>query len=146
MATVPTTIRERERKISFWAFFRRAMRLRCPECGMSRIFKPWRQTRTLEDWVRPLHDCPNCEYEYQREEGYFMMAICAVNYGVITAGAIVVAFLLYTFVSPPLWVYIVFIFVPMPLLSFLFTRHAKALWMAIDHYLEPQAKRQDRRA
>jgi uncharacterized protein (DUF983 family) len=113
------------------------MRLRCPECGRARIFKPWRQSRTLEDWFAPLHGCPHCDYAYQREPGYFLAAICAVNYGVVCGSAIFASLCLDIFFSPPVWVYIAFIFVPMPIGSFLFARHAKAIFLAIDHFIEP---------
>jgi uncharacterized protein (DUF983 family) len=123
----------------FWTFFRRALRLRCPECGLSRIFKPLRQTRSLDDWFRPLHGCRYCDYEYQREPGYFLISICVVNYGVITGGAILAALLIDALFSPPWWIFI-FVFAPMPLLSLLFVRHAKSLFLAIDHFIEPQKK------
>ena len=40
----------------------------------------------------------------------------------------------------PLWQYLVFIFAPMPFLSFLVARHAKALYLAMDHYFDPQGR------
>lgn len=40
--------------------------------------------------------------------------------------------------SPPLWVLLA-VFVPMPALSVLFVRHSKALFLAMDHYYDPQA-------
>jgi uncharacterized protein (DUF983 family) len=122
-------------------FAARALRLRCPECGAARIFKPWRQTRTLDDWLNPLDGCPHCEYPYRREEGYFMMSICAVNYGVVTGGAIGLGLLLDAWFAPPFWVILLAVCAPMPLASFLFARHAKALFIAADHYFDPHSAR-----
>ena len=113
------------------------MRLRCPECGVTRMFKPIRQTRSLDDWFWPLDGCPRCGYAYKREPGYFMLAICALNYGVITGSAIIVSFALDIIWSASMWAQVAFVFVPMPFLSFLFARHAKVLFVAIDHYFEP---------
>ena len=36
----------------------RALRLRCPECGVSPVFVPARKTRSVRDWVTPLDGCP----------------------------------------------------------------------------------------
>lgn len=69
------------------------------------------------------------------------MAICVVNYGVIAGLGLAVAFLLEWIHPLTMWQYMLFVFSPLPLLSFLFARHAKAIWMAIDHFIEPQAKR-----
>ena len=124
-------------KLNPWLFIWRALRLRCPECGISRMFKPWKQTRGLYDWFNPLDGCPRCGYAYRREPGYFMMAICALNYGLVCAPAIAIAYLVESIWAPPMWMHVTFIFAPMPLLSFLVARHAKSLWVAFDHYCDP---------
>jgi uncharacterized protein (DUF983 family) len=123
-----------------WTFIRRALRLRCPECGVTRIFKPWRQTRSLDDWFQTLHGCPRCGYAYEREQGYFLLAIWGVNYGLIAGIAVIVTYTLDSLYSPPLWKQIVFVIAPLPIFSLLFARHSKALYLAMDHYYDPQAK------
>src|SRR4051812_16125952 len=123
-----------------WLFIRRALRLRCPECGISPIFRPWRQTRSTFDWFTPLDGCPRCGYGYQREQGYFLLAIWAVNYGVVAGLGLIISFVLEAIWAPPLWVHILCVFVPLPILSFLFARHAKALFLALDHYCDPHVK------
>jgi uncharacterized protein (DUF983 family) len=127
-------------KLNPWTFIGRALRLRCPECGHSRIFKPWRQTRTLDDWFRTLYGCEICNYAYEREQGYFLLSIWALNYGLIAGMAIVIMFTLEALFAPPTWVQVVFVIAPMPIFSFLFARHSKALFLALDHYCDPQAK------
>jgi hypothetical protein len=99
------------------------------------MFKPWRQTRSIDDWFRPLVGCPNCRLTYQREPGYFLISICVLNYGVVTGGALLAALLIDALLSPPLWTY-AFIFAPMPLASLLLARHAKSLFLAIDRFVE----------
>ena len=116
-------------KLDPWLFIRRALRLRCPECGISPLFKPLRQTRSLFDWFTPLDGCPICGYAYQREQGYFLISIWALNYGLIAGVALIVALTIDVIFSPPLWVHIVFIFSWMPIGSFAFARHAKALFL-----------------
>jgi uncharacterized protein (DUF983 family) len=133
-------VNEPTNKLNPWIFIWRALRLRCPECGISPIFKPLRTTRSLYDWFNPLDGCPRCGYAYRREPGYFMMAICALNYGLVCAPAIAAAYIVESIWSPPMWVHVVFIFSWMPLLSFLIARHAKSLWIAFDHYCDPHVK------
>src|SRR5436190_19153718 len=106
-----------------WLYIGRALRLRCPECGISPVFTPWRKTRSLFDWFTPLDGCPRCGYAYQREQGYFLLAIWALNYGLIAGLALIISFTLDVLFSPSLWVQIWFVFAPMPIFSFLFARH-----------------------
>ena len=69
-----------------WKRFRRmmsnALNLKCPTCGDRPLFIPWSQVRSLRDWFMPLDGCPRCGYPFEREPGYFLLAIFAINYGV----------------------------------------------------------------
>jgi uncharacterized protein (DUF983 family) len=122
---------------TIWTHLRRALRLRCPECGISPIFKPWRETRALFDWFTPLDGCPRCGYAYQREEGYFLLATWGVNYGVVAGLALLIS-MMFEWLHPlTMWQYVLYVFTPMPLLSFALVRHAKAIWLAIDHFVDP---------
>ena len=62
----------------------RGLRLRCPECGVSRVFVPALKTRGLRDWITPLDGCPRCGYPYEREGGYFLLAVWGVHYFTVT--------------------------------------------------------------
>jgi len=132
--------RKSKPKLNPWLFFRRGLRLRCPECGHVRIFKPWRATRTLDDWFRPLDGCPNCNYKYEPEEGYFLVATWVMNYAVVVGFGFLLAFLIEIFLSPPLLVEIAAVIIPMPILSLLLVRHSKSLFIALDHYCDPKKK------
>jgi len=122
---------------TIWTSLRRALRLRCPECGISPIFTPWRDTRSLFDWFTPLDGCPRCGYAYQREEGYFLLATWGVNYGVVAGLALLIS-MMFEWLHPlTMWQYVLYVFTPMPLLSFALVRHAKAIWLAIDHFVDP---------
>jgi uncharacterized protein (DUF983 family) len=98
--------------------------------------RAWR-VRSIWDWFTPLDGCPRCGYAYERESGYFLLATWAFNYGVIAGLGIVAALVIDHYFQPPLWKLILSVAVPMPLLSFLFARHAKALYVAMDHYVDP---------
>jgi uncharacterized protein (DUF983 family) len=132
-----------DHKLDPWLFIRRALKLRCPECGISPIFRPWRQTRSLFDWLTPLDGCPRCGYAYQREQGYFLLSIWALNYGLIAGLALLISLTLDVLFDLSLWTQIVCVFAPMPLFSFLFARHSKALFLALDHYCDPHVKPQE---
>jgi uncharacterized protein (DUF983 family) len=115
----------------------RALRLKCPECGISPMFVPARNVRSLFDWFTPLDGCPRCGYAYERESGYFLLAVWGVNYGVVAGLGLIVALVLDHLYGWPLVPLMLVVCIPMPILSFLFARHAKALYLAMDHYFDP---------
>jgi uncharacterized protein (DUF983 family) len=123
-----------------WTCVRRALHLRCPECGISPIFRPLSETRSMFDWFTPLDGCPRCGYAYQREEGYFLLATWGVNYGVVAGLALIIS-MTFEWLHPlTMWQYVMYVFTPMPLLSFALVRHAKAMWLAIDHFFDPHTR------
>jgi uncharacterized protein (DUF983 family) len=123
-----------------WTFIGRAMRLRCPECGRQPIFVPVRRVRSAFDWFCPLDGCPQCGYAYEREDGYFLIAIWAVNYGLIGALGMAAGLLMQSYTSLGVGTIVAILVVTMPLASVLFARHAKALYLAMDHYFDPHVK------
>jgi hypothetical protein len=68
------------------------------------------------------------------------MATWGVNYGVVGAMGLGLALLMDSTVGITMGQAIFFIFLPMPLASLLFARHAKALYLAMDHYFDPHRK------
>ena len=107
------------------------------------MFRPVRDTRTIWDWFTPLDGCPRCGYQYERETGYFLMATWAVNYGVVAGIGLVAALIVDYFYHPALWKLICVMAIPCPIFAFLFARHAKALYLALDHYIDPHRKAND---
>ena len=120
-----------------WVYLDRGMRLRCPECGVSPVFMPARQTRSVRDWVTPLDGCPRCGYAYERESGYFLIAIWGIHYFTVTGLGLVAGLVLDALVPMPLWLLVVAAAVPTLLFGFFFSRYAKSLYIAIDHYFDP---------
>jgi uncharacterized protein (DUF983 family) len=123
-----------------WRFIRRALMLRCPECGVSPIFVPLRNVRSLFDWFTPLDGCPRCGYAYEREQGYFLLAIWGLNYGLIALVGVLAGLWIQEHHHPGVWSPWWLLLSPMPVASFLFARHAKALFLAMDHYFDPHLK------
>jgi len=124
---------------SFWAFFTRACRLRCPECGVSPMFMPVSKTRSIWNWFTPLDGCPRCGYAYERETGYFLLSTWAFNYGAIAGLGVIGGLIVDAIWHPSMTVLLCSVAIPMPILSFLFARHAKSLYLAMDHYYDPHA-------
>ena len=106
--------------------YRRALNLRCPNCGEDDLYRPF---------FRMNNKCSACGLKYEREPGYFLGATY-VNYG-WTAGTMTAAYLLLhialgypnTYVLPPLIAYVV-------LFPVFFHRYARALWLAFDRFVD----------
>lgn len=121
-------------------YFFRAMRLKCPECGIKPIFVPLLKLRSLRDWFTPLDGCPRCGYAYERETGYFLLSIWAINYGFGSiVGILIYAILEFRFhLSLP--VLLISVISPVIIFNFLFARHSKAFFLALDHFFDPHHK------
>jgi uncharacterized protein (DUF983 family) len=117
----------------------RGLRLRCPECGVSPVFVPAAKTRSVRDWVTPLDGCPRCGYAYEREAGYFLIATWGIHYFTVTGLGLAAGLVIDTLVPMPLWALVVVTAVPTVAFGFVFSRYAKSLYLAIDHYFDPHA-------
>ena len=120
-----------------FAYFFRACRLKCVECGTKPIFTPLLKIRSVSDYFAPLDGCPRCGYAYERETGYFLLAIWAINYGI--GSLIGISFYWYLELNYRLDLRVLILSVVLPIIAFniLFARHAKAFFLALDHYFDP---------
>ncbi|MBM3217553.1 MAG: DUF983 domain-containing protein [Candidatus Rokubacteria bacterium] len=105
---------------------RRALTLRCPRCGGSRLFT---------GWVAMARACALCGLRYERAQGYWVGAIY-VNYGVTTVIA-----LLGFFLTWPRWsmraelvVWGTFVVV----FPVWFFRYSRSLWLAVETLVNPE--------
>ncbi|MFI0347243.1 MAG: DUF983 domain-containing protein [Chthoniobacterales bacterium] len=121
-------------------YLRRALLLRCPTCGKSPVFIPLKKTRSLHDWFAPLDGCPRCGYAYEREPGYFLMSIWAINYGVGSLLGIGLYLFLDAHYELPIWNLIALVMSPIVCFNIFFARHAKSLFLAFDHFCDPHEK------
>ncbi len=123
-----------------FAYLGRAALLRCPVCGTRPIFLPLRRVRSFDDWFSPLDGCPRCGYPYEREPGYFLLAIFGFNFGfAVFVGIAVFVYMaeFYSIADIPTWQLIASTVLPIPLINLLVARHAKALFIALDHFVDP---------
>src|SRR3954464_4664653 len=86
-----------------WVYIRRGLELRCPECGISPVFVPLRKVRSLFDWFTPLDGCPRCGYAYEREQGYFLLSVWGLNYGVVAGLGLIGGLFILNRYHPGLW-------------------------------------------
>lgn len=121
-------------------YFWRAMRLRCPVCGTKPIFPPLARTRRLSDWLTPLDGCPRCGYAYDREPGYFLLSVWAINYGVAALLGLALYLAFEWFYDWPVWTLIASVVVPVVVFNILFARHSKAIFIAWDHLFDPHER------
>ncbi len=122
----------------FWLYLRRAARLRCPVCGISPIFLSLNQVESIPDWFATLPGCPRCDYLYDREPGYFLLALWVINFSLVAVVGIGLLFLLdMLFPNLSLAQLIFFTMVPLWILGIISARHTKAFFMALDHWVNP---------
>lgn len=98
----------------------RALRLRCPACGVDPIFRGFLA-------VRPA--CSACGQSFHPEPGYYVGAMY-VNYLTTAAVVITVALLTMDRLDRPVWIVLTAALALVFPLAF--HRHARALWLAGD--------------
>ena len=114
-----------------------ALHWKCPTCGERPLFVPWYKVRSLQDWFEPLDGCPKCGYPYEREPGYYLLSIFAINYGVAALLGMIVYLVLDFWVRLPIGVTLVLTIIPIPLFNLWFARHSKSLFLAFDLFCDP---------
>jgi len=127
----------------FTQYLMRALQLKCPVCGEKPIFIPWRQVRHLRDWVMPLDGCPNCGYPYHRDSGYYLLTTWIVNFAFALALGLTLYFLNDWHLQVPLVALLIGVAVPVLIFNFLFLRHSKAIFLAVDLYFDPHDRGDD---
>ena len=106
----------------------RGLRLRCPVCGVGRLFR---------DWFRMHPQCSHCGLRFDRGPGYYLGSIY-INYGLtaflITAGYLAL-FLSDTLAPTTRLILLGGVCVLFPIWFF---RYARSLWLAWDLYFDPE--------
>ncbi len=116
----------RPRKARLWPAIGAALKLRCPRCGVGRMFDGWFRMRT---------ECDFCRLRFERAQGFFVGAIY-VNYAATVAIAMGGFLLLDRWgltLARQFVIWGVFV-VGFPLVFF---RHSRSLWLAVAHVLDP---------
>ena len=100
----------------------RAIRLRCPRCGATKLFS---------GWFRMAEACAVCGLRFERAQGYFVGAIY-VNYAVTTIIAVGGFFVLWGLLGLSTRAQLL-VLVPIVLVFPLwFFRYSRSLWLALE--------------
>ena len=102
--------------------------MKCPNCRQGNVFRKA---------MRMHEDCPQCGIHFEREDGYFMMAVF-VGYvmGVVLTVPVLVG--LYLTIRPSIWGYLIGASVALVLASPLIFHYARVVWLYIDQRLDPR--------
>jgi uncharacterized protein (DUF983 family) len=105
----------------------RAVRLRCPGCGVGPLFSgPFTMAP----------ECSRCGYSYQREPGFYFGSIY-INYGVTAVGTILLYALMVLGLGTTHEIALAVSLVVAVMLPVLFFRWARAFLLALDHSVNP---------
>jgi uncharacterized protein (DUF983 family) len=117
----------------------RGLLWRCPNCGKGKVFR---------GVFKMYEQCAVCHFVYDRgEEGYFSgaMALNLVISELIVAAAVVpVAIMAGINPSIPVWPILLIGIPATVILPFIFYRHSRTLWMAMDHLWHPVSQSSER--
>ena len=85
----------------------------------------------------PLDGCPECGYPFDREPGYFLLSIFAINYGVGALIGLALYLICDYWIRLPIWLTLVLTVTPIPIFNIWFARHSKAIFIAFDLFCDP---------
>jgi hypothetical protein len=117
-----------------WLYFYRSLQLTCPVCGLSPLFCPASQVRSVTDWFQTLPGCPRCNYLYDPEPGYFLLAFWMFDYSFAGFFGIALFLTLYHVFHLSMIPVLIITLISVTLLALIIVRHCKALFLAMDHY------------
>ncbi len=100
----------------------RALRLRCPKCGVGKMYR---------SFAKMNNRCSNCDLRIARPGGYYLGSVY-VNYGITAATMTVIFLTLRVGFQIPMKTIIWPLFAFCLIFPVLFFHHARALWLAID--------------
>jgi uncharacterized protein (DUF983 family) len=105
----------------------RSLRLRCPRCGVGRLF---------DGWFSMYEQCPTCSLVFEREQGYFVGAIY-VNYAATVSLSLAGYFALDIYTDLSLTVQLSLWGAFCVVFPLYFYRYSKSLWLMIAAVLDP---------
>ena len=115
-------------------YFYRGAQLKCPVCGVSPLFRPVSEVKSIADWFETLEGCPRCNYVYDQEPGYFLLALWAFDYGIAAVFGIALLLVFLTYFQFSTAQLLLFTLIPTFIFAILIVRHSKSFYLAMDHY------------
>ena len=115
-----------------FVLLKRGLLWRCPNCGKGKVFR---------GLFKMYEQCPVCHFVYDRgEEGYFSGAMALnliISELIVAAGVVPVAIIAGMNPGIPILPILLIGAALTVVLPFLFYRHSRTLWMAMDHLWHP---------
>ena len=130
-----------ERKKTFFDILSLCLRSKCPVCSHGHLFAPLLRINSIPSFFYPRKKCDHCGFKFNREPGYYFgvimptLPILSLGVGLIFFG--VSYFPLRSEIREALWAGVLGVFIG--LVSFF--RTAVAIYMSIDHALDPPSPR-----
>jgi uncharacterized protein (DUF983 family) len=105
----------------------RGLKLRCPACGLGRLYR---------SFFHMDEDCYYCGLKFVREQGYFVGAIY-INIAATEFFIFITYFVFVLTLHAADQAAYTMLFALALVLPILFNRHARSLWLSLDHLLDP---------
>lgn len=106
--------------------FSSMIRSRCPHCRRGAIF---------DGFLKMHRHCSVCGIQYEREHGYFLMAIFM---GYLLNGVLFAPIVLYFYFTGQLQAVVIPLIVAILVLSPLTFRYSRVVWLYLDEILDPR--------
>ena len=101
----------------------------CPRCGSGGLFRRW---------FTMVERCPRCDYEFEREEGFFLGAyVVNIGFSQLVAVGFIAVSIIATLPDPPVGQLIVIGLVVVVAAPFLYYPFSKTVWTAFDMIMHP---------
>jgi uncharacterized protein (DUF983 family) len=122
---------------SFFVILSRTLSSRCPVCGQGRLFSKLSRLQRFTDFFLPLDHCENCHFRFGRQPGYYFGVVTPIlPMLALVMGVFFVAVAYFGF-QPKLEIVLTWGAVGVGVGFFLFFRTAVAIYVALDHAIDP---------
>lgn len=108
---------------------------KCPHCLQGPIFS---------SFLGMNEHCPVCGIKFEREAGYFLMAIF-IGYILSFATVIPVLLLFYLTMELSIWGYVIAATITLVIAAPFIFRYGRIIWLHIDEILDPRVSEADKR-
>lgn len=124
-------------RTSFFDILSRCLRSQCPVCGRGRLFARWYGVSRFSEFFMPLQACGSCGFCFARQPGYYLGVITPVLPILALASGGFFAGVTYFGFHQELEVVLAWGAFGVGIGSLLFFRTAIAVYIALDHGIDP---------
>ncbi len=125
------------REEGFFAILARCLQSRCPVCGQGRLFAKLTHLQRIRDFFLPLEHCEHCGFRFNRQPGYYFGVVTPILPILALCTGVIFAAFAYLECQQELQVVLTWGAVGIGVGFFLFFRTAIAIYVALDHAIDP---------